>query len=85
MADGDISSKGEAASLAGERLPDFYRGWTIEPPHWPKPWTATGPNYDAWTGDEEGGGWSDNGHKADAPTREALIEEIDIRIEELGL
>lgn len=65
-------------------MTDTYRGWEIEPPRWPKPWTATGPNYDAWTGDEEGGGWLDNGQKADAPTREALIEEIDIWFEENG-
>ncbi len=74
--------------MAGGRLGmterDTYRGWEIEPPRWPKPWTATGPNYDAsYEGPEDG--WVSNGHCADAPTREALLEEIDIRIEELGL
>lgn len=72
----------EICGAFGMKERDTYRGWEIEPPRWPKPWTATGPNYDAWTGDEEGGGWSHNGHCADAPTREALIEEIDIWFEE---
>jgi len=42
---------------------------------------ATGPNYDAsYEGPE--GGWVDNGEKADAPAREALIKEIDAWFEE---
>lgn len=62
--------------------PDTYRGWEIRRGRWPEPeWMATGPNYDAsWEGEEDG--WVDNGQKADAPTREALIEEIDIWFEE---
>ncbi len=55
--------------------PDIYRGWSISPCEW-LGWTATGPNYDAsYEGPEDG--WVDNGEKADAPTREALIVEID--------
>ena len=61
---------------------DTYRGWEIYRGRWPEPdWYAIGPNYDAsWEGEEDG--WVDNGQKADAPTREALIEEIDIWFEE---
>lgn len=60
-----------------------YRGWEIHQGRWPEPaWMATGPNYDAWTEGE--GEWVDNGHRADAPTREALIQEIDIWFEENG-
>ncbi len=67
-----------------ERL-DTYRGWSIhyDPPPIPwrgADWRATGPNYDAWTEGE--GEWADNGEKAEAPTREALIAEIDARITE---
>ncbi len=59
---------------------EIYRGWTISQGRWPEPaWSATGPNYDAWTDD---GSWQDNGEKADAPTREGLIAEIDAWIEE---
>lgn len=55
---------------------DLYRGWEITRGRWPGPeWMAVGPNYDAWTEGE--GEWVDNGEKADAPTREALICEID--------
>lgn len=58
------------------RMPDTYRGWTISPPDYPAPWTAVSPDYDAsYEGPEDG--WVDNGQKADAPTREALIQEID--------
>jgi len=63
------------------RVPDTYRGWSIEQGNWPYPeWMATGPNYDAWTEGE--GEWVDNGEKADAPTRAALIAEIDEWFEE---
>jgi hypothetical protein len=41
---------------------------------------ATGPDYDAWTEGE--GEWVDNGEKADAPTRAALVIEIDAWFEE---
>jgi hypothetical protein len=56
---------------------DTYRGWEISQGKWPEPaWMAISPNYDAsWEGEEDG--WVDNGEKADAPTREALIDEID--------
>lgn len=49
---------------------------------WPEPaWMATGPNYDAsYEGEEDG--FVDNGEKADAPTRDALIAEIDAWFEE---
>ncbi len=79
MADGDISSMAEAMSLAGV---DIHRGWTITQGRWPEPaWSATSPNYDAsYEGPEDG--WVDNGEKADAPAREALIEEIDAWFEE---
>lgn len=62
--------------------PDTYRGWTISQGRWPEPaWSAVSPNYDAsWEGEEDG--WVDNGEKADAPTREALIEEIDAWFDE---
>jgi hypothetical protein len=57
--------------------PDTYRGWNITNGRWPEPaWQALSPNYDAsWEGDEDG--WVDNGQKADAATRDALIVEID--------
>ena len=61
---------------------DTYRGWTISQGRWPDPaWSAVSPNYDAsWEGEEDG--WVDNGEKADAATREALIEEIDAWFDE---
>lgn len=63
---------------------DTYRGWSIHRGRWPEPeWSATSPNYDAsWEGEEDG--WVDNGEKANAPTRDALIEEIDAWFEEHG-
>lgn len=58
-----------------------YRGWTIRRGIWPEPaWTATGPNYDAWTEGE--GEWADNGEKADARNLNDLISEIDAWFEE---
>ena len=60
---------------------DTYRGWTIsyDPPPIPIrdfDWTATHPDYDAsYEGPEDG--WVDNGLKASARTRDALLEEID--------
>lgn len=66
----------EAIRIARISAVRTYRGWTISQGTWPEPaWSATGPNYDAWTEGE--GEWSDNGEKADALTREALIAEID--------
>jgi len=64
--------------------PPNYRGWKIRRGRWPEPeWLAEHPNYDAsWEGEEDG--WVDNGLKADAPTYEALCEEIDIIEEERG-
>lgn len=61
---------------------DTYRGWTIHQGRWPEPaWMAIGPNYDAsYEGEEDG--FVDNGEKADAPTRDALIAEIDAWFEE---
>lgn len=72
-------------SRATVLLSRIYRGWTIsyDPPPIPTrsfDWRATGPDYDAWTEGE--GEWRDNGHKVDAPTREALITEIDRYITE---
>jgi hypothetical protein len=67
-------------------MSDTYRGWSIrhDPPPIPDrrfDWQATGPNYDAsYEGEEDG--WVDNGEKAFAPTREALIGEIDDWFEE---
>lgn len=57
--------------------PDTYRGWTIHQGRWPEPaWSAFSPNYDAsWEGEEDG--WADNGEKAEADTRAALLDEID--------
>src|SRR3546814_14927696 len=56
--------------------PDIYRGWTIHQGRWPEPaWSAVSPNYDAWTEGE--GEWADNGEKAEADTRAALLAEID--------
>src|SRR3546814_16957672 len=56
--------------------PDIYRGWTIHQGRWPEPaWSAVSPNYDAWTEGE--GEWADNGEKAEADTRAALLDEID--------
>lgn len=61
--------------------PDSYRGWTIEPPRFPEPWTATGPNFDAsWKGPE--GGWFTSGGCVRANSREKLCREIDIWIAE---
>jgi hypothetical protein len=60
---------------------DIYRGWLISPPNWPKPWTATGPDYDAsYEGPEDG--WVASGGSADAPTLNALLAEINAQIEE---
>jgi len=59
-----------------------YRGWSISPAHWPVPWTATGPDYDAsYEGEEDG--WVDNGQRVEAPTREQLLIEIDTFIEDM--
>lgn len=74
------------ASAQRVGCPDTYRGWTIhyDPPPIPIrdfDWQATGPNYDAWTDD---GQWTDNGEKAEAPTRDALIDAIDDWFEEHG-
>lgn len=59
-----------------------YRGWTVSQGRWPEPaWSATGPNYDAsWEGEEDG--WVASGGHVDAPTRDALVVEIDAWIEE---
>lgn len=61
---------------------DTHLGWTISQGRWPEPaWSAVSQNYDAsWEGEEDG--WVDNGEKANAPTREALIEEIDAWFDE---
>ena len=62
-------------------MTDTYRGWAIhyDPPPIPIrdfDWQATHPDYDAsYEGPEDG--WVDNGLKASARTRDALIEEID--------
>lgn len=61
---------------------DTYKGWTISPARWPEPWTATGPNYDAWWCCQEDG-WDDNGQTVSAATREDLLIEIDFWIEEM--
>lgn len=67
-----------AIAVASDIARRTYRGWLIEAgDFW---WQATGPNYDACTEGE--GEWVDNGHKVEAPTRSALIEEIDAWIEE---
>ena len=57
--------------------PDTYRGWEIHQGRWPEPaWSAFSPNYDAsYEGPEDG--WVDNGEKAEADTRAALLDEID--------
>ena len=62
--------------------PATYRGWTISQGRWPEPaWSATGPNYDAsYEGEEDG--WVSNGEAANAPTRVALVAEIDAWFEE---
>jgi hypothetical protein len=67
------------ASIA---LPDTYRGWTISRGRWPEPaWSASSPNYDvSYEGPEEG--WIDNGEKANASTRDALLSEIDAWFED---
>ncbi|MDE2107397.1 MAG: hypothetical protein KGL39_59930 [Patescibacteria group bacterium] len=59
-----------------------YRGWEVHQGRWPEPaWVATHPDYDAsWEGEEDG--WVDNGMKADAPTLDALHEEIDAIMDE---
>lgn len=61
---------------------DIHRGWTITRGRWPEPaWSATGPNYDAsYEGPEDG--WVDNGEKASASTRDALLAEIDAWFDE---
>lgn len=64
------------AQIAANDTSDSYRGWTIRRGQWPEPaWRAYGPDYDAWTEGE--GEWCDNGEKADADTRAALLDEID--------
>lgn len=70
-----------AAALIGATR-DTYRGWSIWQGRWPEPaWSATGPDYDAsWEGEEDG--WVASGGHVDAPTRPALIAEIDAWIEE---
>jgi hypothetical protein len=71
----------EKAATASVTPPNVYRGWTITRGRWPEPeWSATGPDYEAWTEGE--GEWADNGRKADAATREALIAEINAWFEE---
>lgn len=63
-----------------------YRGWSIhyDPPPIPwrgADWRATHPDYDAsYEGEEDG--WVSNGKSVAAPTREALIVEIDAWEEE---
>lgn len=61
---------------------ESYRGWHVARGRWPEPaWIAVSPNYDAsYEGPEDG--WVDNGERADAPTRELLIAEIDAWFEE---
>ena len=56
---------------------DTSRGWEIHQGRWPEPaWSAISPNYDAsYEGPEDG--WVDNGEKAEADTRAALLDEID--------
>lgn len=75
----ELIAAAEACGLNcyGHPSPDTHREWTITQGRWPEPaWRATSPNYDAsYEGPEDG--WVDNGEKADAPTREALIAEID--------
>jgi hypothetical protein len=72
---------GHEGPCAARPSPDTHRGWEIRQGRWPEPaWMATGPNYDAsYEGPEDG--WVDNGQSLDAPTREALVEEIDEWIE----
>ena len=58
---------------------DTHRRWRLYYEPTPIPvrdfdWTATHPDYDAWTDD---GVWTDNGLKAFAATREELCAEID--------
>ena len=72
----------EAERYMVDQCPDTYRGWTISQGRWPEPaWSATGPNYDAsYEGEEDGS--VGNGEAANAPTRAALIAEIDAWFEE---
>ena len=67
---------------ATAKAANTYRGWTISQGRWPEPaWSATGPNYDAsYEGEEDG--WVSNGEAANAPTRVALVAEIDAWFEE---
>lgn len=67
----DIEKLADAVERAGT-----YRGWNIRQGRWPEPaWMAFSPDYGAsYEGPEDG--WVDNGEKADAPTRDALILEI---------
>ena len=56
-----------------------YRGWSLDCDPKPIPnrsfdWTATHPNYDAWTDEGE---WRDNGMVVHAATYEELLFEID--------
>lgn len=70
------------------KLANSYRGWTLsyDPPPIPTrifDWCGTGPNFDAsYEGEEDG--YVSNGEQVFAPTREALIEEIDAWFEEHG-
>lgn len=58
-----------------------YKGWTIDTdPCFGLIWTATGPNYDAWTDDE--GDWTDNGEKVSAHSYKELLVEIESYIED---
>lgn len=65
---------------------DTYRGWAIhyDPPPIPIrsfDWTATGPDFDAdYQGEEDG--FVGNGQQVSAPTRDALVAEIDAWFEE---
>lgn len=82
----DVISAHARVTKAVAPAADTYRGWTIsyDPPPIPIrdfDWRATGPNYDAsYEGAEDG--WVDNGEKASATTRGALIAEIDAWFEE---
>jgi len=58
---------------------ETYKEWIVryDPPPIPTrdlDWIAVHPNYDGWTQDGE---WVSNGMCIHAPSREALIEEID--------
>ena len=80
----ELIAAAEACGICafGHPAPDTYRGWTISQGQWPEPaWSAIGPNYDAsYEGEEDG--WVSNGEAANAPTRAALIDEIDAWFED---